>query len=207
MRGRGGELRVERIADDGRALDQRPRDVAQRPDLMLHGDDQRRGQRVLATVGDARELAQEERVAAAFHDHALAHGGIGDVGDHRVRVVAVERSEGELLPARGAAGRVEQPGGGADRAARDHEQRGHGHRTARQVQHELDRRVVGPVQVVEQERDRRQALERGGDLAMAAEALRHRHRARRARQLAERVAHHPEGDVALVLDAASRDDP
>jgi hypothetical protein len=121
----GGELRVERVA---RALDQRARDLAEGRHLEADRGDQRRRQGAVGAVGDPRELTQEERVAAALAHDALAHRGVADVRDDRVRVVAAHRCE---------------------------------------------------------------ALQRGRHLPMTAEAFAHRHRAGRAGQLAERVAHHP----------------
>ena len=145
-----------------------------------------------ARSADAGELAEEERVAAAFAHDPLADGGVGDAGQQRVGVVAAQRRELELLPPARAAGRVQQPAGRADRPRREHQQRRDRHRPAQQVQHQLQRGFVGPVQVVEQQRDGRQPLEPRRHGAVAAEALRHRRRrparppARRARRTSPR---------------------
>jgi hypothetical protein len=60
-------------------------------------------------------------------------------------------------------------------------------------------RLVGPVQVVEQQRARRQLLELRRYRAVAAEALGGGYGLRRAGELAERVDDRAVRDVALVL--------
>ena len=109
-----GELGVERVARDGRALQQRARRVRQRGHLVLDRGDHARRQLV---VGEAGELAQEQRVAARVAGDPLAHGRVGQSAQHRERRVVLQRLEQDVLGARAPARPPPAAGGrGAARA-------------------------------------------------------------------------------------------
>ena len=167
---------------------------------------QRRRQRAVAAVGDPRELVQVQRDAARLAHDTLAHRRVRHARDELERRLAVERVERELLPPGRAARRVEQAAGRADRARGDHQQRRNRDGPAQQVQNELERGLVGPVQVVQQHGNRPEPDQPRRDRAVAQEALGDRHLAGRARVLAERVDDQPVGHVALVLGPAPGDD-
>ncbi len=229
--GRGGsELGVERVPRDGGALGQRARLDRERGDLLLDGrDDGRREPAGAEAVGRPRELAQEQRAAGGLARQALAQRGGRDVAQHRERRVVADPVERDLLAAGHAAQRVEQPWHGPGGPRRERDQVPHGRRPAQQVQDELDRGLVGPVQVVEQQDDRAPAaeqLEQRAGGAVQVEALGRAHAGRaQARQAAEAGRHgidrprrqivnvgqhrgvgEAERHVALVLDAAALDD-
>jgi hypothetical protein len=173
-RGDRGEVGVERIAGDGGAVDQRARVIRERGDLQPDRGHQRRRERLRRVARDAAQLLQEQRVAARLLHDALAQRRVGDRGDELARRVVGQRARLEVGEAGRAAGGVEQAGGGILRAERERQQMRSARRAAQQVQDELDRRLVGPVQVVEQQRDRPLAaeqLEQRAHGAVVAEAL------------------------------------
>jgi hypothetical protein len=133
---------------------------------------QRRGQRRLAA--ELAQLEQEQRVAARLAAHPLAHVG-GQLGGQQLqRGLAVERRRAQLGPPRRAARRVEHARRQLARPRGEHRQVGRPRRTAQQVQDDLDRGVVGPVQVVEHQRVRPLApelVEQGAERAVQAVAL------------------------------------
>jgi hypothetical protein len=237
VRGGGRELGVERIAGHRRAVDEGAGGGRKRADLALHGRHQRRGEVSSRRAGGASQLLEEERISRRLLGHAPAQRVVGQVFHQRERGVAGERLEREVAPALGCPGGVEQARRGVDGARREAEQVRRLRRAAQQVEHQLDRRVVGPVQVVEQQDHgalSRQQLEQPAQRAVVAEAL---GRAGVARECAggagcsggehgaqvgaerldaarvqrrdvvvERVDDQAEGDVALVLRAASGQD-
>jgi hypothetical protein len=234
-RGRGGQLRVERVAGHGRAVEQRARRGRQRADLELDGGQQRRRQRALGVAGDARQLLEEERVAGGLASEALAQARVGHVADQLERRGVGKRGEGDE-PAAGGAGRVQDARRGLDGPQGEGEQVRRAGGAAQEVQDQLDRGVVGPVEVVEQQGHRplaREQLQQCAEGAVAAEALagarcrrrgareRRRRRQRRGQVgadgldaagmhrrdvVVERIHHEPERDVALVLGRAAVED-
>ena len=130
---------------------------AERGDLEPDRGHERRRQRAVAAVGHARELAQEERIPAASRTTRSRTSGSATPATSASASSRSSGSSGELLPARRAARGVQQARGGADRPRGDHEQHRDRDGPPQQVHDELDGGLVGPVQVVEQDRDRRRA--------------------------------------------------
>ena len=114
----------------------------------------------------ARELAQEERVAAGqlMARAAQRRRGVRDGGAHQLgRRVLAERLRAQQrgralrqqLGDRGAAGLAERPRG-------EHDQDRDPAEPVAQIGHEPQRRCIGPVRVVDEQRERRPAGEVGG---------------------------------------------
>ena len=173
--GRGGELRVERVAGHGGAVDQRARGGRQRVDLELDRGEERLGQRAGRVARRAGQLLEEERVAARVAGDAVAQRRVGDLARERERCLVVERLHRDELGAGAGAHGVEQPARRVDRAHGEAEQHGAGGRAAQQVQDELHRGLVRPVHVVEEQRDRALAgdhRQQRAQRTVVAEALR-----------------------------------
>ncbi len=169
--GRRREAEVGRVAGDGPALHEPPRGLVQRRDLLSerHRDGRRevaRGQGAARDGGDEirgpRQLLQVEGVAAAEPEDLLAHARRQGVAEQRVGLLRGERRQADVDDAAVPPCRLERPEhrrrqpAGAERA-RDQQRRARG--AAEQVRDELERGVVGPLQVVEQHDDRRAAGE------------------------------------------------
>jgi hypothetical protein len=191
-RGGGRELGIERVAGDGGAVEQRARGGRHRADLELDRGEQRRRQRVAGVAGHAGELLQEERVAGGLARQALAQRDVRDVADQLERGGVGKGREGDEPAAGRGAGRVEDARRGLDRAQREDEQVRRARRAAQEVQDELDGGVVGPVQVVEQQRDRALAGEHLQQLAQRAGGCDSARR-RRGRAAARRSGRRPRG--------------
>ena len=232
--GRGGELELHGLADDRAAPGEPPRVGAERLDLLAErGRDRgghagrpgrtvrRRGGRRVGGMGGAsiraRELREIEGVAAALAVEVGAAGG-GDAGaEQRPGLLGGQRRELELAHpalARGGLERRGDPAGELARAVGERDQHLPPRRAAQHVGEQLERGVVGPVQVVEHDHDRAargEALEQGTHRAVGTEALvlhaghrrplRAGERREHAGQLAEAVA-----DEALDARLAERGD-
>ncbi len=179
--GGGREVEVERLAGDGGAPPEAPGGLAQPRDLLAerggHGgrdpDGVRLGVRHGGRCGSPGQLLEVERVAAALaveqRERALAEQGVGlglrertetDLGDHPVAAGGLQRREQAVRDLAGAEGERDQ-------------HRRHG-RAAQQVGDQLERGVVGPLHVVEDEHDRvahGHPLEQGAHRAVGVEAL------------------------------------
>ena len=125
----------------------------------------------------ARELLQEERVAAAGLVDLAAHGARDAGAEQRLGVGEGERAE-RVLDHRAVALRGGERGGQQrpDRrgAERERQRDAPARRSPQQVRDEFQRGVVGPVQVVEREHDRLalcERLEQQADRAVRAVAL------------------------------------
>ena len=188
------EVEVDRIAGHRGALREPPAVLAERRDLLLQrAGDRARDARPGRLGGDAaarrvlaRELLQEERVAAAGLVDRAAHGA-GDLGaEQRLGVGERQRAE-RVLDHRAVAlgggqrGREQRADGSG--AEGEGEQDAAARRPAQQRGDQLQRRVVGPVQVVE-----------------------HEHQRLLRRDPFQQHAHRAVGAVALVLQAR-RDPP
>jgi hypothetical protein len=170
----GGELGIERVARDGRALDQGPRGRRQRPDLEADRRHEGRRQRLSRIARDPTQLLEEQRIAARLAHDAVAQRAVRQLGDERAGGVVGERAGLDVLPRGRRAGGVEQPRRGRLGPQREREQVRRARRPAQQVQDQLDRGLVGPVEVVEHQRDgplAAQQLEQRPDRAVVAEAL------------------------------------
>ena len=187
--GGGGEVEVDRVARHRRALGEQAGRVAQRGDLLLQrARDRPRHARARGLGRDgaargvlARELLQEERVAAARLVDLAADRPRDLVAQQRLRVGERQRAE-RVLDDRAVAlggrqrGRQQRP----DRRGPERQREPHPptRRAPQQVREQLQRRVVGPVQVVEDD-DHRSHL----------------------RQRLQQRAHRPVRAIALVLQA------
>ncbi|EHN12334.1 LigA [Patulibacter medicamentivorans] len=199
--GAGGDAQPARVAGHGRALEQPPLRCRQRRQLALErrphgrrdaGGVLRRRQRTAALLAvGVCEREQEERGATA-----LAMEVVGDRRRHRVAEqgaagLDVERAKLQAQRLALAVGRRERAVEHRRQLGRTQAQR-QAHRAARwsrqQVREQLDRRRVGPVQVVEHEQDRMALGDRRQQLpdrAVGAMALLRRDRGRRAGGRAE----------------------
>ncbi len=179
------EVEIDGVARHGGALREHAGVGAQRGDLLferardglrdagaggLRGDGPARG--VLA-----RELLQEERVAAAGLVDLAAHGG-GDGGaEQGLGVREAQRAERVLDHGAVAFGGGER--GGEQRSHRrgpERERQRHpaARRSSQQVRGELERGVVGPLEVVEDDHDRpleRERVEQHANRPVRAVAL------------------------------------
>jgi hypothetical protein len=184
----------------------------------------------------ARELLQEERVAAAL---LVERVGVRRAGEQLARSVGVQRAErdpGDRAGPAGALQRTRQALGDLVRPRRQREQDRAGQRPPQHRAEQLDRAGVGPMHVVEHEHERcerRERLEQPAHGAVRAVALDLQPRARLpgkrrqdVRELAEhlvaecgraarveaadvvveRVDEDPEGQVVLELRRAARQD-
>ncbi len=206
-RGDRGQLGVERLADDRRALDQRARLVRQRGDLEADRRQQRRRQRAVAAVGDARELVQVERDPARLAHDALAHRRVRHARDELERRLDGRAARARAAPTRArcarrrAGGRPGRPVARRSPAARERRRagaRGAGRARARPRRPSAGRPAAprparAPPAVTRP---------RGGAGSAPRPAL---HRARpRSSPSASTIS--PNGHVALVLRAAPGDD-
>ncbi len=166
---------------------------------------------VAGAAAAARQLAQEERVAVGLVQDPLAHvvvelGAAAAPG----RVLRLSGA-GAARPSRRHGGRRRRSRGSTVPAAARTAAGTAARRPAQQVQQQLDRRLVGPLHVVEQQRQR----PLGGDRLqlrpqrmVEAEALPRDHRlaGRRHRQrlepVAERVAQQSERQLLPLLGGA-----
>ena len=179
----GRDVRIEGIARDGGAPDERSGRRREAGDLAMDGGQDRGREALAGVLAQVRELMQEERVAVGLPEHAIAQVGPQRVGQEPGGRVVGQALQPQLLEPGGGARRIEEQRRRIDRPQREHEQVRDARRAAQQVHDELDRGLVGPVQVVEQERERllpAQLLEHGPQRPVVPEALsgRHRHAAR-----------------------------
>ena len=188
VRGGRGELGDERIAGDGRALQSAPRGrVEQRQLAGERGGDRLRDRgvepvvhRVRGPRGRPGELFQIEGVAAALGVQRVA-GPLRP--DQLTGLVRGQRTQ--FQPGRpGPLERPGQPLGHLPRPHGDREKHRRGRRPAQQGPDQVDGPRVGPVQVVEQEDERRPG-----------------------REHLQAPADGPLGPVALVLVARRGDGP
>ena len=214
--GRLGDPELRRVAGHRRAAQQVARRAGERGDLLPQRGGH--GRRDAAAVGRrgvggrgrraaARELLQVERVAAAEPVELRPHPRGHEVAEQRVRLVGGQRGERDVDHAAVAAGRLERGEHGRRepaRTVRGGEQQLRARRAPQQVGDELERRVVGPLEVVEQDHHGRRGgelLEQRADGAVRAVALvLQRRRGRRvaradrrqhAGELGDAVAEHP----------------
>ena len=158
----GGQLGLERVARDRRAIERAARIVRQQRELV----GQRRGDRtrhldarerdaaravpVRRPARRARELLEVERVAAAL---AVEHGGVVDA-EQLARLRRRQRHEVEPRERAGALRALERAREPLGDLARPHGQRDQhaaGGRPPQQRPEQVDRPGVRPVQIVEQE--------------------------------------------------------
>ena len=147
-------LRVERVAGHGRALDERARDGRECGELDLDGAEHRARDRRRRAAGGARQLGQVQQVAAGVARHPLAVRASAQQPEARAtrRGPAARAAAPRTRPA-GVPRRAHAAPG--RRAARsDRQQVRAGGRALHEMVDELERRIVGPVQIVEQESDR-----------------------------------------------------
>ncbi len=217
--GRGRDVELERVAGDGGAA--REGALRGREALQLLRD--RRGDGagdrlvgVGGVAGAARQLAQEERVAVGLVEDPLAHGVVELRRQQPARRSAAERRRAQLVPAVGAAAGVDEPRADAARPQREQQQEAAARWAPQQVQQQLDRRLVGPLDVVEQQRQRLllgELLQSRADRVVEAEALPRDHRLagrghrQRVEPLAQRRPQQPERQVLLLLGGAGAGDP
>jgi hypothetical protein len=138
-----------------------------------------------------RQLFEVEGVAAALQVQDVRVDAVGRIAQQLSRLLDAERAEldaGELVLARRPLERGRQAVRHVARAHREREEDRRGRRPAQQRSEQLDRRRVGPVEVVEHEHERlrrRELLEQRAHGAVAAIALvleRHLATARERRQ-------------------------
>ena len=217
--GGGREVEVERLAGHGAAPREQAGALGQARDLLPErGRDGRRhadGVRLLARRGGgharARELLQVERVAAALAVQERLGGG----AEQRVGLRLRERAEldaGDQPVAPGGLERGEQAVRNLTGAERERDQHPGGRRAAQQVGDQLQRGVVGPVDVVEDEDDRLRpspsaaaARARRGTRGSARPAGRRRRGPGGRRQHARELGH-PLADQRLQAALAQRRD-
>jgi hypothetical protein len=178
LRDGGDDARLERLSRDGGGLQHGAGAVAERLDLLLErggdggghlaggqsGRQRRRRGRGWAADDRAVQLLEVERVAPRVAIQRIAGRPVERrVGDQLVRVVAGQRTgfdPVELTVARGD----RQPGGQRPRllpgAVGDDQEHRRRRSLAQQVGEQLERRVVGPVQVVQREDHRRRGGQR-----------------------------------------------
>ena len=205
------EVQVHGVARDRRALRQRAARLAERRDLLLQRAHHRaRHARLAGLRGDAaarrvlaRELLQEEGVAAARLEDLPAHGGGDAVPEQRLRVRERQRPQRVLDHAPVALGGRQR--GGEQRPhrrgpERQHEQDRAARGPAQQRGDRLQRRVVGPLQIVQREHDgpgRRQPFQQRPYRTVRAVALvlqpgRHPpHQGQHGRELRQLIADQP----------------
>ena len=184
--GRLGDRELGGVAGDRRAAQQVARGRGERRDLLPErgGHGRRdaaavRGRRVGrgGRRAAARELLQVERVAAAEPVELRPDPGGHAVAEQGVRLVRAQRCERDVDHAAVAGGgleRGEHRRREAARAVGGGEQQLRARRAPQQVGDQLERRVVGPLEVVEQDHDRRrggEVLEQRADGAVGAVAL------------------------------------
>ena len=152
--GRRRQLRIERVARHGGAIEERSCRRGQRCHLPLHGGGHSRREPPVSDGGRARQFAQIERVAAGLLKDAPPDDGVANVSHQRGGRVFAEGRKLQHRRVGDPPQRVEQ------QRSRPHRSHRHGQEMRRtrgapqQVQQELDRRGIGPVHVVEHQRDR-----------------------------------------------------
>ena len=182
------QVELERLARDRRAPAQPARTLGQPGDLLAergrhrgrHADRLGLADCAARRARPARELLEVERVAAAL---LVDHRPRGRA-EHRPRLGLAQRPEPQLGHEPVAARRLQRgqqrvrhlPG-----AERERDQQRRRRRPPQQVGDQLDRRVVGPVDVVEDQHERRRPCE-----------------------LLQQCAHRPVRMEALVLEPAGR---
>ena len=183
-----GQRDIEWISGDGRSCEPHPRRgrqrgqlaVQRRPDAVGHAQPVVRG----ASIGGrdaARELQQEERVAAALAIHVLAFAG-WDSAEQLARRGARERCDVQaqrLLSAHRSGERAGQGRRELRGAEPERQQHAGAGWMSQEVDEQLDRRGIGPVHVVERDEDVAvggQRSEEVADGAIGPIALLRRHR-------------------------------
>ena len=237
------EVELERLPDQRARLEQPARGRRQAVELDRERRDHRGRHREVVRsrpaarpglgVAGARELLQVERVAAAHDAEPVRPRGVGPARQQRHGVGLGQRAELDALDDAAPLGGLErrgQPPAPLPLAARERDDEAARRRPPQHVREHLDRRLVGPVQVVEHQQQPapgRQPLEQAGDGPVRAEPPRAvrpplerredgaeiRRRlagdAREARRveagevLVERVDQDPERQVDLVLGGAA----
>ena len=184
--GRGGQLGIEGLSRDGGPLEDEACLLRDQGELLRErGGDRGRdvdacerglvgGRWRVGTAGRPRELLEVEGIAAAVLVEA---GRVRSVTDQLARLLGAERPE---LDARDRAGAVRPFDRGAEplahlprsRGERDEYRRGR--RSMEERAEQLDRRRIGPVDVVEHQHHRlglRERLEQHADRPVTAVAL------------------------------------
>ena len=213
---RGRELGVERIPDHGRAVERESRVVAQERELLGQIRRDRRGNVEPRTPERPGELLEVEGVAAALLVQRL-HGRLVDLIIQELASLRLrERTDLDPLQHAGAvralecggesAGRLPRPEGGCD-------EDGSVGRAPEEGAEELDGRRVGPVEVVDEEHERRRGREpleqvahRGVHAVAVVEdrgGTASRRRVQRRQDLRERVA----GPVVECIEAVRLEPP
>jgi hypothetical protein len=196
LRDRGGQVDLERLARDRRAVQQPPGVRVERAELAR--------ERLGHAVAAARELQQEERVAGAFGDDPL-------IWNQRPRLVGAQGLQVEPPAGAVATGALDRRGQHAGHGpVRDRHQHRRRRRVAQQVADQLDRRRVRPVQVVESEHRRGQVLEQYPHGSVSLEPLGIERCAQhvverasvRAQVVVERIDHGAVGNAGLELRTA-----
>ena len=170
----GGQLGIERVTADRGPLHQRPRAGQEGIHLEPNPRHQRRGQAARGLARGPSQLSQEQRVTGRLGGHTLAQPGIVHVLQQLERRLALERQKRQMGHRGGVSSGVEQPRRGVDRPQREDQQMGAARRPAQEVQNQLDRCVVGPMQVVEHQHHGLLAskqLQQAAQGAVIAEAL------------------------------------
>ena len=188
--GRGGELELGRLSRHRGAPGEPAGRLAERRDLLAErrGDRRRHARHRLAAAGGREagrlprpgtgELFEVERVPAARAEELGPHARADARAQQRAGLLLVERAELDLGQAAVAAGGLHRGRDPARQPADAEGERPEGmaaRRAAEHVGQQLERGVVGPVQVVEDQHDAAlgagQPLEQGVDGAVGAEAL------------------------------------
>ena len=188
-RRRRGQLGLERVARHGGAIQEVARGWGQEAELLgerhdhrgrhLHSGEalRRGGTRARRLLRGAGELLQEERVAAALGVEHLCRVLVEVGAEELRRVLLREAAQLQARERPGAVAALErgrQPVGKLPRARGEREQHRRRGRAAEQRADQLDRRRVGPVDVVEDQHQRlrrREPLEQLPDRAVGAVAL------------------------------------
>jgi hypothetical protein len=120
--GRGGDVRVERVAGHGRALEQPACAARQARELATHDGAHGAGElAVLVVVAEAHELGQEERIALCLGGDAPPARGVGDRRQHLVAGRGGQGAEIEPPPRRRGSRGVEDAVGDRPPAGGEHE--------------------------------------------------------------------------------------
>jgi hypothetical protein len=136
---RRGQLRVERVAGDGRALDECARHGGERGELDLDGAEHRARDRRRRAAGGARQLGQVQQVAAGVARHPFAVASVRHRGQQLERLGVAQRFELQLLEPSQAPRRAEHPQRrAAAPARRDRQQVRAGRRTLYEMVDELE---------------------------------------------------------------------
>jgi hypothetical protein len=192
------KLEVERVARDGGAVEQHPGRRGQRGALGADGRDDAAGR--LGPGAGARQLLEQQRVAPGPREHALALVRVVEAGQQGLGRFARDRAEVERC---GGTDR-QQPLRHIARTQRGDKQVRPLGRAPHQVLEQFQRGRVGPVDVVEDERERMASRKRVKPVAqppVQPPPLGWR-RGRRERDIVEwleGLGHRRERDVALQL--------